>query len=77
MICTVGGVMSGYWLIGSLEIASIPFNTMTIEITMAVTGLLINRSAIIPFPVWGLFTLGGRYIWLCRCRDDCHRRIIP
>src|ERR1700730_15786141 len=44
---TVGGEISGYWLTGKLKSANRPANTMTIDITMAVTGLLINVSAII------------------------------
>jgi hypothetical protein len=45
--CTCGGVISGYWLTGRFVIAMVPINTITIEITIAVTGLLINVSAII------------------------------
>src|ERR1700743_2440589 len=40
VICTVGGVISGYWLIGIFRIASDPTNKITSEITIAVTGLL-------------------------------------
>src|SRR5215203_6431418 len=46
VIFTVGGVMSGYCAIGNVAIAIIPTNTITIEITMAVTGRLIKVSAI-------------------------------
>src|SRR6059058_441124 len=44
--CTTGGVILGYWLIGKLYSASNPTTTITIEITIAVIGLLINTSAI-------------------------------
>jgi hypothetical protein len=42
-ICTVGGVILGYWLMGILKIAREPTSRMTSEITIAVTGLLRNR----------------------------------
>src|SRR5580704_11205753 len=42
VICTVGGVISGYWLIGIFRMASVPTSRITREITMAVTGLLRN-----------------------------------
>src|ERR1700761_2846039 len=42
VICTVGGVISGYWLIGMFRIASPPTSRITIEITIAVTGLFKN-----------------------------------
>src|SRR4051794_1267024 len=45
--CTIGGVIFGYWLIGKLYNDSSPTTRITIEITMAVFGLLINTSAII------------------------------
>src|SRR5580698_408797 len=52
---TVGGVISGYWPIGRLLIASMPTTTITIEITIAVTGLRIKVSAIIfLFGHWSL-----------------------
>jgi hypothetical protein len=44
---TVGGVISGYCPIGKLLIAKIPTTTITMEITIAVTGLFIKVSAII------------------------------
>jgi hypothetical protein len=47
LIETVGGVMSGYWDIGNVLIARSPTKTITIDITIAVTGLLIKTSAII------------------------------
>src|ERR1041385_894630 len=43
---TVGGVMSGYWAIGNVAIAMRPTSTITTDVTMAVTGLFINTSAI-------------------------------
>ena len=43
---TVGGVMSGYWAIGKVVSAIKPTSTITIEITIAVTGLRIKVSAI-------------------------------
>src|SRR3569833_726975 len=43
---TVGGVISGYCATGKVIIAMIPTNTITMEITMAVTGRLIKVSAI-------------------------------
>ena len=49
VIWTVGGVMSGYWLTGSLKIERSPTRTMTMERTIAVTGLWINVLAIIGF----------------------------
>src|SRR6478735_12797942 len=57
VICTVGGVISGYWLMGRFMIDNTPNNTITIEITIAVTGRLINKFAIIIFSlirVWPL-----------------------
>src|SRR5882724_6498717 len=42
VICTVGGVIFGYWLTGMLRMARPPTSTMTIEITIAVTGRLRN-----------------------------------
>src|SRR5580693_8008825 len=42
VICTVGGVISGYWLIGIFRIASVPTSKITREMTIAVTGLLRN-----------------------------------
>jgi hypothetical protein len=44
---TVGGVISGYCPIGKFVIAKIPTTTITIDITIAVTGLFIKVSAII------------------------------
>src|ERR1700722_18188684 len=46
VICTVGGVISGYWLTGMFRIANVPTSKMTNEMTMAVTGRLKN---IFPF----------------------------
>ena len=46
-ILTVGGVMSGYWEMGNVLNAISPTSTITTEITIAVTGLLIKVSAII------------------------------
>jgi hypothetical protein len=43
----MGGVISGYWSIGRLSIETVPVMTNTIDITIAVTGLLINVLAII------------------------------
>src|SRR5260221_4271900 len=43
---TVGGVMSGYCAIGSVVIAMRPTSTITTDVTIAVTGLFINTSAI-------------------------------
>src|SRR5450432_1279821 len=42
VICTVGGVIFGYWLMGILKIANPPTNRITIDMTIAVTGLLRN-----------------------------------
>ena len=44
---TDGGVISGYWAIGRIDIAMMPTKTITIDMTMAVTGRLIKVSAII------------------------------
>ena len=44
---TVGGVISGYWATGKFVMAIMPTSTITTDITMAVTGLLIKVSAII------------------------------
>src|SRR5262245_4363040 len=46
-ILTVGGEISGYWATGRLIKEIIPTSTMTMDITIAVTGLLIKVSAII------------------------------
>ena len=46
VILTVGGVISGYWAIGKLFIDISPTSTITIEITIAVTGLRMKVSAI-------------------------------
>jgi hypothetical protein len=46
-IFTVGGVISGYWAIGKVVKDIMPTSTITIEITIAVTGRLIKVSAII------------------------------
>ena len=43
---TVGGVISGYCAMGKIDIEIIPTSTITIEITMAVTGFFIKVSAI-------------------------------
>src|ERR1700761_8515393 len=45
--CTIGGVISGYWSIGNNNILTVPVITSTMDITMAVTGLLIKVLAII------------------------------
>jgi len=47
LIETVGGDISGYCAIGRLVIEIIPTSTITIEITIAVTGRFIKVSAII------------------------------
>src|SRR6201992_142803 len=47
--CTTGGVISGYWSIGSTNMLTIPVITNTIDITIAVTGLFIKVFAIIFF----------------------------
>ncbi|MNY30845.1 hypothetical protein D3C86_1649750 [compost metagenome] len=47
LIDTVGGVISGYCAIGKLNKAIKPVSTITIDTTIAVTGLLIKVSAII------------------------------
>src|SRR5678815_790394 len=47
VILTVGGLMSGYWLTGKFKMDKTPTKTITMEITMAVTGLFIKLSAII------------------------------
>src|ERR1700761_510732 len=47
--CTTGGVMSGYWSIGKLRMLIAPVIASTIDITMAVTGLLIKVLAIIVY----------------------------
>src|SRR4030088_207927 len=46
---TVEGVISGYWLIGKLNMASTPTIKRTRDITIAVTGRLIKVSAIISY----------------------------
>src|SRR5260221_6228501 len=46
VMLTVGGVISGYCAMGNEDIAISPTSTITIEVTIAVTGLLINTSAI-------------------------------
>jgi hypothetical protein len=46
---TTGGVISGYCAIGRLVIEIRPTATITTDMTMDVTGLLINTSAIIFF----------------------------
>jgi len=45
--CTNGGVIFGYWSTGKLVMQIVPASTNTTDITMAVTGLLINVLAII------------------------------
>jgi hypothetical protein len=42
VICTVGGVIFGYWLMGIFKIASVPTIKITSDITIAVTGRLRN-----------------------------------
>src|ERR1700744_511720 len=49
--CTTGGVISGYWSIGSSKIQTVPVITSTIEITIAVTGRFIKVLAIIFYQV--------------------------
>jgi hypothetical protein len=44
---TVGGEISGYWATGRFINEIIPTSTITIDITIAVTGLFIKVSAII------------------------------
>src|ERR1041385_4773175 len=54
-ILTVGGVISGYCATGNVVIAISPTNTITIDITIAVTGRFIKVSAIIvksPYKVF-------------------------
>src|SRR5258708_19268160 len=46
VMLTVGGVISGYCAMGNTLIEIMPTNTMTMEMTMAVTGRFINTSAI-------------------------------
>jgi hypothetical protein len=46
LTCTIGGVISGYWSIGRLKMQIVPVSTNTMDITIAVTGLLINVFAI-------------------------------
>src|ERR1700733_197702 len=60
VICTVGGVILGYWLIGILRMARPPTSTMTIEITIAVTG---RRRNIFEEAIYCLFFFVVR---LCR-----------
>src|SRR5450432_171503 len=43
----MGGVISGYWSMGKLSIHTAPVITNTMDITIAVTGLLIKVLAII------------------------------
>src|SRR5258708_631118 len=57
VILTVGGAMSGDWEMGKMLIEIRPTKTITIEMTMAVTGLLINTSAIILTWIKNLFLL--------------------
>jgi hypothetical protein len=52
LMVTTGGDMSGYWAIGRLSIEIRPTNTNTIDITIAVTGLLMNVFAIILIRLW-------------------------
>jgi len=49
LMVTTGGVMSGYCAIGRLLSEIKPTNTNTIDITIAVTGLLMNVFAIMLF----------------------------
>src|SRR5579863_554910 len=46
---TTGGVISGYWSMGSNKILTTPVITSTIEITIAVTGRFIKVLAIILY----------------------------
>ena len=45
-ILTAGGVISGYCAMGKMDIEISPTNTITIDITIAVTGFFIKVSAI-------------------------------
>jgi len=45
----VGGEILGYWLMGNVEIEMIPINVIKMEMTMEVTGLLMNTSEIMLF----------------------------
>src|SRR6201996_5001658 len=47
LTCTIGGVISGYWSMGRTAIEIAPVSTSTMDITIAVTGLLIKVLAII------------------------------
>jgi hypothetical protein len=46
---TTGGVISGYWVTGRFRIDKTPTNTIIMEITIEVTGLLMNTSEIMIF----------------------------
>jgi hypothetical protein len=59
---TTGGVISGYWAIGRLIIDINPTATITIDITIAVTGLLINTSAIIILSLEAYLNLDKGYL---------------
>ncbi len=48
---TVGGEISGYCATGSVIMEIMPTNTITIDITIAVTGLFIKTSAIIMYEI--------------------------
>ena len=49
---TTGGEISGYWAMGRLLNEIRPTNIKTIDITIAVTGLLMNVFAIILIRLW-------------------------
>src|SRR6202012_1989737 len=69
VICTVGGVISGYWLIGIFRIASVPTSRITSEITIAVTGL--RRNMLEDFIIVFLFQSLLSCSWgLGRCLGD-------
>src|SRR5580698_5675869 len=55
VICTVGGVIFGYWLIGILMMARVPTINITMEMTIAVTGLL--RNMFEDFIMYTRFTM--------------------
>src|SRR5580765_4648788 len=67
--CTVGGVISGYWLTGRLNNESKPTNTKTIEMTMAVTGRLIKVSAIMLLSDYDDFLFDESLTW--RPTESC------
>jgi hypothetical protein len=60
VIFTVGGLISGYWLMGKLMMDNKPSINITIEITIAVTGRRIKVSAIMI--IGKSYLLGGDVI---------------